>query len=443
LKKKQIKKKNKITLWKRVNDIIEVSPHMYQAITLIADVKEIFLSTGVGSGKTSWAAVWLSFQQFLNPGHNVIWTEPTAGMIERVGLPAYLEFIEGTVFEGGWKNKKMGIYENMFGYTYFMTAEKPEHIQGVHACAAVMDESGQCSRKAYGIIKGRLAQEDGILLGLTNPYHNKDPWLYKEVFRRWQNHDKELLFLNYSSMINPAFNRARYEYDKAHMSKKEFEFQYLGIYSKPTGLVFTYDDKIITDVILEEGTTYAGMDFGVGDPTVLEVGHLDKNGMHLIDEYYQASLAPSDHVNAIARMIQKYNIATIFYDPGAKASQLEIAKGLEEKKVSVLWKRADNAIEKGIKEVNKWIIEGRLTISPNNFRMLDEDISYVYGTDGLPSKKNNHCQDARRYMMMGVARKLRGRNKHTPPTREPNFIRDYFEGLFKKKSTKKDWVQYR
>jgi len=419
-----------------------VHPHIFQFLSLVADYREIFFSTGVGAGKTSWAAVWLSYQQALRPKQDVIWAEPTAGMIERVGLPAYLTFVEGTIFEGKWKNKKMGIYSNMFGNVYFVSAENPEHIQGIHASAAVMDEAGQCRRKAYQIIKGRIAASNGRLLALTNPYHNKDPWLYKEIMRRWKDKDPELLFLSFPSIVNPAFNRSRYEEDKKRMTKEEFEFQYLGIYSKPTGLVFTYDDDIIKDVPLEEGRTYAGMDFGVGDPTVMEIAHYDKNGLHFIDEYYRNALAPSEHVDALANLIRKYKISVIFYDPSAKASMMDIRKGLQEKGIEVLFQRADNDIERGIKAVKEMFLENKITISPNCYHMLDEDNGYVYGNNGMPIAKNDHCEDARRYLIMGLLRKIKG-VKHTPPPRKIiNPLKEYWDNLLKKKEPK-DWLRFR
>lgn len=426
------------TLWSDTDTARHVYLHAFQTIALLSTASEIVFSTGQGSGKTSFMPVWISYKMYQRPNNEVLIVEPTAGMLERVAIPEFLKFVKDTAFEGGWVDKRMGIYKNDFGTVYFVSAEAPEHIQGIHAIAAVMDEAGQCSRKAYQMVRGRLNTLKGQLLILTNPYRNKDPWLYREVYQLYKNGDPDILFFTFSSLWNPAIDREKYEKDKARLPADIFNLQWEGIYSKPTGLVFDYGDDVIKDIEIH-GRAYAGMDFGVGDPTVMEVGIVSGDHLHLVDEYYKASVSPSEHAEGIARLIKKYNIETIFYDPSALAFQKELDKALREMDVYVRWEKAKNDIVAGIRAVAGLINSKKLTISPNCRHMIDEDAGYVYDGD-LPIDANNHCEDARRYLVMGVIGKLK--NKKTEITEikdEPWYIKNWKDRLFKKKKTL-DWV---
>lgn len=443
------------SLWHTTESFKIVEPNFYQAVILLADYKEIFVSTGVGAGKTSLAPIWLSLKQLQFGGGNVIWIEPITRMLSTVAIPTYESFVKDTIFEGKWKSKKENVYKNKFGFVYFLTAENAEHIQGIpDVVAVVMDEAGQCSRKAYYYAKARLKRTNGYLLGLSNPYVNKDPWMYKEVYQDYLNGDPDILFLTYSSLENPAFNKEVYEKDKKKLSPEELDFLYHGKFVKPQGLVFDYPNDLIVDIDIstnellkkfeEEhpGRNFIGMDFGFGDPTVMIVGRWSEGKLYLIDEYYRTGLAPSEHADAVARFVKRYNVGIIFYDPSGIKDRLEIDKILKEKGIRVTWKTANNDIQKGLRAVDTFFKERKMFISASMRHMLDEDNSYVYNSKGLPEDRNNHCEDARRYLVMGIIRLTDKRRFYRRPTKKEadNWLAEHFHGLFKKK--KKDWISY-
>ena len=432
-------------MYKLFNDTNQrrvVKPHIFQLAMLLADYREIFISTGQGSGKTSFTPIWISFQQSLRPEEEIIFSEPTAGMLERVGIPKYLEFVKDTYFEGRFTNKKMGVYENDFGKIYFVSAEAPEHIQGVHAIAAVMDEAGQCSRVAYDIIRSRLNQKNGKLLAVTNPYRRKDPWIFRDIYKRWKNQDPEVLFLNYPSIVNPAFDLSRFEKDKKILASYDFDFQYMGEYNKPQGLIYDIDNAIKL-VDIQEGEAYAGADFGMGDPTVLLIGILDRTGLHLVDEYYRANIAPSEHALIWANKIKTYKIRTIFYKAGDLVYKVEIDKVLKEKGINVEWKSVNPDIREGIKIVDRMLREGRLTLNPSLSNTLNEANGYVYDGDE-PIQKDDHAMEALKYLCRGVEKRVYKVVEEMKPNIElsplAEMIKNHFEGLFKKKEKK--WIQY-
>ena|GEM_PF-3353741 len=451
---KTLKHSVRKTLWHDSEVYRIVNPNFYQAVILVADYREIFVSTGVGAGKTSIAPIWLCLKQLQFNGGNVIWIEPITRMLNTVAIPTFLEFIKDTEFEGDWVNKKEGSYRNKFGHIYFLTAENPEHIQGIpDVIAVVMDEAGQCSRKSYYYAKARLKRTNGYLLGLSNPYSNKDPWMYKDVYQRFLKGDPDTLFLTYSSLENPAFNKEVYEKDKKRLSPEELDFLYHGKYVKPVGLVFDYPDDVIVNIDISNaenlekfeeehpGRNFIGMDFGVGDPTVMIVGRVTDDKIYLIDEYYKAGIAASEHADAVERFVKRYHVNIIFYDPSARIYQMEIDKVLRERGIKINWRTANNDIVKGLRAVNGLLNEGKLKIFASLRHMLDEDNSYVYDSKGMPSAKNNHCEDARRYLIMGILKFYRPKTNRHPPKRELDPISKHFKDLFKKRA-KKNWIEY-
>jgi hypothetical protein len=432
------------SLWHDTETARIIEPYFYQAVLLLADYHEIYVSTGVGAGKTTMAAVWLLYNQMLTPG-NLIWVEPITPMLSSVAIPTWLALVKDTLFEGKWNSKREGDYQNRFGHIFFKTAENPEHIQGIpNVVAAVIDEVGQVSRLAHYYTKARLKQRNGRLLGLTNPYRNKDPWLYKEVYQKYLRGElDDVLFLVYSSLENPSFNREVYEQDKKRLSPEELAFLYHGEYVKPTGLVFDYDDDIVGDYDVK-GVVYGGMDFGMGDATVVEAGVVNGNHLHIFDEYYTTGKSVSEQIDKFIAFLKRTKISTMFYDPSGKIYKEEYRRLLEEKGVHLNWKTADNDILKGIDREKTLFAEKRLTISPKCRHLLDEDASYIYASDGKPVQKNRNgitvdCEDARRYLVMGVWRLLNKKKLYIRQKKELSPIARHFENLFKKKK-KTDWV---
>jgi hypothetical protein len=379
-------------------------------IMLLSDAREIVASTGQGSGKSTFAPFWIGYRM-IKLGGKYIFTEPTYDMIARIAIPNTLEFFKDTELEGEWIDKKHNIYGNKFGEIHFLSTEIPEHLQGVHATGIVMDEAGQCSRLSYQTLRSRTNLENGQLLMLTNPYRSRDPYIYTYVRKRWLTGDRDVLYLEYSSMENPSFDLDRYEKDKVLLTEQEFAFQYGGQYTKPIGRVYEYDEEeVIKDLEYKGQRSFGGMDFGVGDPTVLEVAFSNTTGLHLVDEYYKASLAYSDHVDAVAELILKYKIRTIFYDPTARAAKMEIEKGLKTKGISIEWKPAYTERLDGARLVNEYFRTKRITISPKNIRLLDEDAGYLW-KNGLPQEENDHCEDARRYLITGFDKYYKDREE--------------------------------
>ena len=401
-----------------------VRPHVYQVILALASQREIVASTGQGSGKTSWAPVLLALKMAQYPGKNFMFVEPTYGMIERLAIPNWLSFVQNTAFEGYWVSKRDKIYRNDYGTLFFMSADNAKHIQGAHVKVAIVDEGGQITREAYNIIKGRTNIEDGQTIVLTNPYRTKDPFLYTDVYKRWLAGDQNVLFLTFASIVNPMFDKKRYEHDKKVLPKELFDFQYGGKFNKPQGLIYDYDDKdVIMPVEFNKQPAFAGVDFGIGDPTVIEVGILDGDKIKIVDEYVKADVRYSAHTPAFVRLQKKYNIRIWFPDyegVGIGAVKEIHNAALKEFGVDLNFQHAEKDVIKGVQAVSALYKEKRLIIDPKCRTLINENVSWTWGRDGKPEDRGDHAETAIRLLITGMLKYGRIKQKHGKPELQRN-----------------------
>jgi len=424
-------------------------PHPFQTIILLTKIREIAVVTGQGWGKSQFAPIWLVDGMVQSAG-DVMFTEPTYDMVERIAIPNFLDFIHNTEAEGEWISKKHHIYGTDFGRVFFLSTDYPEHLQGSHIKRAIMDEAGMSPFIAYQMVKNRTNLYNGQVLALSNPYRNKDAWLFTNIKARYDSGDPEVMFLTSPSIWNPAFDRQRFEKDRKIMRPEEFAFYYLGIYTKPEGLIFPYErEDVVKDLKYEGQTCYGGADFGTGDPTVLEIAFLNSTGLHLIDEYYKQDVDISTHAIAFISLIKKYKIKEIFYDPTALVYVRQMKRELEKEKINVKWTKGKSGKREGIEAQTKLFRQKRLTISPRCYRMLDEDMNYIWGLNGEAPDKDDHCETARKYLTLGVNEILKRKEPTMMKTeiKQTNWIQEHFENLWNsvmagtKRKEIKNWLE--
>ena len=94
----------------------------------------------------------------------------------------------------------------------------------------------------------------------------------------------------------------------------------------------------------------------------------------------------------------------VFIDPSAKGLQEEIKRVCPD----IIVKDAKNDVALGISRVQKMLSFRRLFISPKQKYLKEEMYMYGYDADLLdkgkevPIKQNDHCEDATRYLIMGI-----------------------------------------
>ncbi|MCI4463673.1 MAG: hypothetical protein JHC30_05850 [Caldisericum sp.] len=220
------------------------------------------------------------------------------------------------------------------------------------------------------------------------------------------------------------------------MRPEDFAFYYLGVYTKPEGLVFNYDRDVVVKDLKWDGQSvcYAGADFGVGDPTVLEVAFINSTGIHFIDEYYKQDADLEVHAKGFADLVEKYKIKKIYYDPSGLVYQKQIDKYFKDWGIKVEWIRGENDNTMGVETLVKLFRQGKITISPKCYRMLDEDMGYIWRKDGTLPDGNDHAITARKYLVLTFSNQLKREYRPAPKVeaKAKNWIEEHFKGLYDK-----------
>ena len=161
-----------------------------------------------------------------------------------------------------------------------------------------------------------------------------------------------------------------------------------------------------------------GVDYGQMNATTYEAFGIDYKDICVrgIDEYYYSGRdtgkqkSPSDYAKDFKDFKNKLEKETglkvlyVFIDPSAKGLQEEIKRLCPD----VVVKDAKNDVTLGISRVQKMLSFRRLFISPKQKHLKEEMYMYEYDSDLLekgkeaPVKQNDHCEDATRYLIMGI-----------------------------------------
>lgn len=160
------------------------------------------------------------------------------------------------------------------------------------------------------------------------------------------------------------------------------------------------------------------IDYGQLNATTFECFGFDYKDKCIrgIDEYYYSGRdtgkqkSPSEYAKDFKKFVEDIQketgkrIAYVFIDPSAKGLAEEIKKLCPE----LIVKDANNDVALGISRVQKCLSLQRLFISPKQVNLIKEMYMYEYNSDLLekgkevPVKVNDHCEDALRYLIMGI-----------------------------------------
>lgn len=242
----------------------------------------IAIISGTQGGKTSFVPHWLLREITIKGNGDYLYVTPTFTLLDKKALPEFLEVFETRGNLGNFKTQGMkfvfseagmkyvhgeGNYDvNRPTTVYFGHAQNPESLESATALAAVLDEAGQKTFKldSWEAILRRVSLNTGRILIATTPYNLG--WLYTEVYKRWKAGDADYHVINFASTMNPNFPQAELERAKRTMPKWKYEMFYLGLFSKPAGLIFdTFDEKYNVIEPFQIPSSYlriSGFDFG-------------------------------------------------------------------------------------------------------------------------------------------------------------------------------------
>ena len=165
------------------------------------------------------------------------------------------------------------------------------------------------------------------------------------------------------------------------------------------------------------------IDYGQMNATTYECFGLDFKDKCVrgVDEYYHSGResgnqkSPSEYANDFKEFKEKIEKETglkiqyVFIDPSAKGLAEEIKRVCPD----IVIRNAKNDVALGINRVQKMLSFQRLFISSKQEHLIDVMYKYEYDPDLLdkgkevPIKQNDHCQDALRYLIMGIWKFIR------------------------------------
>lgn len=426
---------NRKVLWEDVDGVRLINLHKYQNEAKKDKVSRyIFMIAGSGGGKSSFAPIWLYERMAGRPGSIAMFVEPTFKMLNNIAIPLVIAFFRGTPAEGQFIAKTM-TYHSKMGDILFISADKPDLMEGLHVDFIVADEIGQYRRRAWVVLSNRITLKDGQLLGITTPYNLG--WLYREPYQEWKKnripHHGGYHFIQFPSTANPAINKGDIEMKRKEMSASEFAMRYEGEFSQARGLVYQLPDgsvRMVPEPTIEE--VFVSVDFGFGDPTVFLYSYIKDNRIYFFKEYVANATLYEEHVNANLSLFMKYNIRNVFYDPSNPQGAFEMRKCFEEAGLITKWHPARSDILDGIRKVKKILMTGNMFFDSGMSTTLDEFENYVFDEkNGEPKDESNHTLDCVRYFVQGYYILLYIQRKIPIPTfKRKTYAEQHLDKLF-------------
>lgn len=225
------------------------------------------------------------------------------------------------------------------------------------------------------------------------------------IYREWEQEADDFHRLyRATSLDNPFMDAASYVQGLGYSGRfydQEILAQFVGF----EGLVYPAFDRQrhIQTRDCNGWQTILGVDAGTRNPTAIITVRYVGDARHQEREFWQQGMGSSELLSAVKAEADKAGrtLTSIQVDPSAAGLIVD----LDEAGYPV--NKANNNVSDGIREVTTALEHG-FTIDPSCIHTIDEYESYAYPdsaarTDDKPVKQNDHCMDASRYALMGLA----------------------------------------
>ena len=401
----------------------------------------IAVIAGTQSGKTSFGPHWFAREiQREGPGDYMVVT-PTFPLLEIKALPEFRRLFEQQLQWGTYKASPIrqfrfstegevaafGAPQDVPTNVYFGYAADPESLESATLKAIWGDEVGQGKFKlaSWDALQRRIALHRGRALLTTTPYNLG--WLKQQMFDPWKAAVDEggdhpaIDVINFASNANPMFDQEQFEEARATMPRWKFDLFYLGIFTKPAGLIYDRFDPVHhvlpADYAIQPWwRRVAGVDFG-GVNTAVIVGAMEQDDQQIetgrlvwYREYLAGGRTAAQHVAAIlADMpLQADGTPVVPQAFGGSGSEQQwrnewASAGLPIYEPVIT---GTNSVEIGIDRVYGAHAAGRILVMPTLTRYLEQKNTYSRKVDAagepteeIEDKSTFHFMDAERYLV--------------------------------------------
>lgn len=270
----------------------------------------------------------------------------------QAGRPSLRTFIEVCNYAGLVKdkdyryNKAQQTFEFMESNTLveFKTASDPQSLRGAGLDILWIDEAAFLPNEdAWDVVRPALADKQGIVITTTTPWGKN--WFYETFFVGKALNDPDQFRVEYTSIDNPYFPAAEWEYAREHMHPTIFAQEHLAAFDAMAGValsgewlkyyVFGNPDTRTDDIsIPREGEVYKlKMYLGI-DPAISIADNADDFAMAVIGvdeatsqifliDYYLGHIAFPDQLDKIHEWFLKWRPELIGVESNAFQRALE------------------------------------------------------------------------------------------------------------------------
>ena len=384
---------------KTIQETIRIKLHTFQDQAIFNDARFIAIIAGLQSGKTIAGSIWSRMQFDENEKEDGLIAAPTYKILQQSTLPKFFEINQD--FKKYYRKGDSVIEIPNRGKIYIRSTENPNVLEGMTLRWAWLDEGGQMKLDAWINVQGRLSILQGKCFISTTPYSFN--WLATDFYEQFRINNPSYKVVQFRSIDNPYFPQEEYDRVKGTMNKRTFERRYMGLFTKMEGLVyddFNYNQHAI-DSLPKFDYTFAGIDWGYTNPSVILVVGLKDGIFYIADEFYKTGKTTAELKEQAKNMSEKWQIKRIYAD---SAEPDRIAEFNNPPRLYTL--SAFKDIEFGLNKVRQLIKEERLKISKKCIHTLEEIETYHYPEnkeekedEEVPMKIDDHCMDAMRYAL--------------------------------------------
>jgi hypothetical protein len=187
------------------------------------------------------------------------------------------------------------------------------------------------------------------------------------------------------------------------MTTAEFEQEYMASFNTYEGQIYQISEEHIIDELPEGKYEYfGGLDPGYKDPTAFVViaFNVETEVFYIVDDYKESGAVTSKHAEAIQKLVDKYQIETIFIDSAAAQFAADLAYIYD-----LATTKAKKDILPGITYVQNLVQKDRIKILRHCTHVLDSFDQYQWDpNENLIKEKAvhndaSHIADAIRYAL--------------------------------------------